>query len=888
MPDFQRLVREHLPALHMRPERESEIVAELALQLEQAYAEAILGGAKESDALRKALAQMGDWNKLGRSIDVVEPRPSLTTGWQHDLRFALRFFARNPAFSAIATLTLAFGIGGNTAIFTMVDALVLRGLPYPAPERLVAIETRKAQQPEIDPWTSAPDFFDMRAQAKSFSAMAALSPVWNVVLTGRGRAEQLDALYVSAEFFPMLGVNAALGRVFAPAEDQGTKPSPVVLLSHEFWQRRFAGNRDVIGQSLNLDGGTFTVIGVLPADFRYGGEPLAGSATQIAVWFPMSANQLVGSVRSVRYLKVVARLRDGVSVSRGREEARGLAAGLAAQHPEFDRGFEWDVRPLSDQVTGKLRMSMLLLLGTVGFVLLMACANVANLQLARAVARQREIAVRMALGAGVYRLLRQLLTEGLVLAAMGGLVGLPLAWAGLRFLIAVGPPALVQTQAIRLDGRALLFTSATVLLCTLVAGLPLAWRTVRTELGVAMRQSGRGLAGGHHRVRAALVSTQVAVALVLLVGAGLLVRSFITLLDVNPGFDAQNVITISTQLPASARTPAIRAGLYRTIYERLRAIPGVVEVGAVSRLPMTGKNLGSLAFIEGKSTPGQPGFDVEYRVATPTYFATMGIPLRAGRYFDNHDDANPAAVVLVNQSMAHKYWPGESAVGKRIKLSSTPERAPWITVVGVVGDVRHFAMDIEPRAEVYRPYAVNPLGAPILAVRVSGDAASMKSGLSAAVRAIDAEIPTYNEFVMRELVERSTTQRRFVMLLLAGFAVAALLLAGVGIYGTVSQAVAQRTQEIGVRMALGAPPGAVLRLVFGEGVRMMGAGLVFGGVAATGLAWLMRGMLFAIGPMDPAAFLVAVAILAVFALAACYVPARRATRVDPTVALRQE
>jgi putative ABC transport system permease protein len=279
---------------------------------------------------------------------------------------------------------------------------------------------------------------------------------------------------------------------------------------------------------------------------------------------------------------------------------------------------------------------------------------------------------------------------------------------------------------------------------------------------------------------------------------------------------------------------------------------------------------------------------VEYRVATRTYFATMGIPLRAGRYFDEHDDANPGAVVLVNQSMARKFWPGENAVGKRIKLSSTPDRAPWITVVGVVGDVRHFAMDIEPRAEVYRPYAVNPLGAPILVVRTSVDAASMKFALSAAVRAIDAEIPTYNEFVMRELVERSTTQRRFVMLLLAGFALAALLLAGIGIYGTVSQAVAQRTQEIGVRMALGAPPAAVLRLVFGEGVRMMGVGLLFGGAAAAGLAWLMRGMLFAVGPMDPAAFVVAVATLAIFALAACYVPARRATRVDPTVALRQE
>jgi predicted permease len=329
-----------------------------------------------------------------------------------------------------------------------------------------------------------------------------------------------------------------------------------------------------MGQSLNLDGGTYTVIGVLPADFRYAGEPLAGSATDIAVWFPLSSNQIVGSVRSVRFLKVAARLRDGVTPAQGREEVRRLGLALSSQHPEFDRGFEWDARQLSEQVTGKLRVSMLLLLGTVGFVLLMACANVANLQLARAVARQREIAVRVALGAGVYRLLRQLLTEGFVLAAMGGIVGLPLAYVGLKLLIAVGPEGLIHAREIRLDGRALLFTSAAVLVCAILAGLPLAWRMVRAEIGVALRKAGRGLAGGHHRLRAALVSTQVAVALVLLVGAGLLVRSFLVLLDVNPGFDANNVVTISTQMPASARTPALRAAVYRTIRDKLMAIPG--------------------------------------------------------------------------------------------------------------------------------------------------------------------------------------------------------------------------------------------------------------------------------------------------------------------------
>ena len=460
---------------------------------------------------------------------------------------------------------------------------------------------------------------------------------------------------------------------------------------------------------------------MLPADFRYAGEPLIGSATDIAVWFPASANQLAGSARSLWCLKVVARLREGVTPAQGREEVRRLGLALSDQHPEFDRGFEWDAGPLSEQVTGKQRVSMLLLLG-VRFVLLMASANVANPQLARAVARQREIAVRVAMGASGYRLLRQLLTEGFVLTAMGGI---------------------------------------------------------------------------------------------------------------------------------GASTLALRAAMYRAIRDTVMAVPGVVNIGAVSRLP-------------------------------------MGIPLLAGRYLDDHDEANPAAVLLVNETMARKYWPGEDVVGKRLKLSSTPERALWITVVGVVGDVRHFALDIEPRAEVYRPYAVNPLGAPILVVCTSTDAASLKSTLSARVRGVDAEIPTYNEFVMRELLERSTAERRFVMLLLAGFGLAALLIAGVGIYGTVSQAVAQRTQEIGVRMALGAPPDAVLRLVFGEGLRMMVAGLMAGGAASVGLASLMRGMLFEVRLLDPPAFLAAAATLAAFAFAACYQPARRATRVDPTVALRQE
>ena len=878
MPDWRAYVREHLPPLTVGPARECEIAAELALQLEQAYADAMAGGMSEPEARRHAQGQLGNWNDLARAIDSAERRaaPQSTAGWLagglHDLRYAARFLRRNPGVAAIAALTLAFGIGGNTAVFTLVDAVALRSLPYREPQRLLAIETRKVQQPEIEPWTSALDFFDIRERTRAFSSVAAISPVWDMILTGRGEAERLECLFVSADFFPLLGVAPALGRTFRPEEDNRAKASNVAVLAHSFWQRRLGGRRDVIGQALALDGGTYTVIGVLPAAFRYPGEPLAGTATDIDVWLPLAANPLTGSARGLRFLKVIGRLAPGVSPERAHDEVRRTGMALAEQYPDTNRGFASDSQPLGAQVTGKLRVTMLLLLGTVGFVLLMACANVANLLLARAAARHKEISVRVALGASRFRLLRQLLVEGALLAAIGGASGLVVAWLGQRALIALAPAGLVQGREILLDARALLFTTAIVVLCALLAGLPPAWRVVRADIGNALREAGRSLT----------------VALMLLVGAGLLIRSFQRLLDVDPGYDARNLVTISTQVPPSAGKPEQRTAIYRAVRDRLAAVPGVRGVAAVSRLPLMGRNLGSWIFVEGKSVPGEPGYEVEYRVATPDYFATMGIPLRAGRLFDTHDDANPGAVLLINETAARRFWPGESAVGKRIKLGMTPQRFPWITVVGVVGDVRHVGLDSDPLPEIYRPYALNPLYAPILVIRTEGLAAPLAGVLAAQVRAVSAEVPAYSVFLMQTLVERSTAQRRFVMMLLTGFALAALLLAGVGIYGTVSQSVIQRTQEIGLRMALGASPGAALGLVFRQGLRLLVAGIALGSLAAAGLTQLMRKLLFEVRPLDPVAFLGAAVTLAVFAVVASYLPARRATRVDPLEALRHD
>jgi predicted permease len=895
MRDWAAFVRHRLGPLAISPEREAEIAAELAQQLEQAYADAVSGGATEQEARRRAESHLGDWAQLAREIEAAErpapPAPEYRAGAWHgvaqDVRYVLRFLRRNPAFAAIALATLAFGIGGNTAIFTMVDALVLRDMPYREPGRLMAIETRRTDQPEIEPWTSAADFFDFRERQRSFSTVAAISPVWNVVLTGRGAAEQLDALYVTAGFFPMLGVNAALGRTFSADEDLRGKPRDVVVLSHGFWQRRLGGRRDVLGQSLRLDNGLYTVIGVLPPDFRWVGEPVAGTATEIAVWLPMATNQLVNSMRSVRYTKVIGRVRPDVTLAQARDEVRRISAQLAGEYPGFDKGYASDARGLHEQASGKLRTGMLLLLGTVGFVLLMVCANLANLLLARAALRQREVTVRVAVGASSWRLIRQLLVEGLVLAVLGGAAGVPVAYLGLRALAAAGPESLFRPGEIGLDLRALAFTSAAVLLCAILAGLPPAWRVVRAQLAGALRESGRGLVSGHHRLRAALVVIQLAAALVLLVGAGLLVRSFRQVLAVPPGFDADNVVTIATQLPGGTRGPQARRAVYNAMRDRLLAQPGVASVAAVSRLPFTGKNLGTWVYVEGRDMPGSPGVEVEYRVATSTYFETMGIRLREGRLYDDRDEANPTAVVVINQAMARKLWPGEPAVGKRLKATAAAN-APWTTVIGVVDDVRHFGLETDPHPELYRPYGVNPLGAPILVVRTRTDPASMLRGLSAAVRGVDPEIPTYNEYVMQDLVARSTMQRRFVMLLLAGFAVAAMLLAGLGIYGTISQTVAQRTPEIGVRMALGASPAEVLRMVLSEGARLMALGGAIGLAGAAALAWLMRAMLFEVAPLDPTAFAAAAIVLCGFALAACYVPARRASKVDPMAALRSD
>ena len=657
------------------------------------------------------------------------------------------------------------------------------------------------------------------------------------------------------------------------------------MLSHEFWERRLGARRDILGSALTLDGSPYTVIGVLPRDFRYLGEPLTGTASEIAAWMPLAENQLIGTPRGVRFLKLIGRLKPGAPAESATAEIRGIGQTLTREYPASNNAVSMGAVPLAERIAGAHRLTALLLLGAVGFVLLMACANVASLLLARAAARRKDVAVRAALGASRYRLMRQLLVEGLVLAAAGGAAGLLVAYWGVRLLAAAAPLGLLP-ETLHLNWRALLFTAAAVVICTAAAGFPPAWNVLNGNLQQALRQAGRSLTRGSHRLRASLVVLQVAAALALLAGAGLLIRSFTRLLDVNPGFDAHNLISISTQTPPSFAKPEQRTALYQRIRGELLSIPGVDTVDAVSRLPLSGTTLGSAVLVEGHAPDNGEGPNVEFRRSTPGYFGTMRIPLRAGRVFDDHDGA--AQVAVISETMQRKLWHGESAIGRRMKLGPDPAHLPWVTVIGVVGDVRHYALDTEAPATVYMPYALSPFYAPILVIRTRVEAEGMLSTLAAKIRSVDAALPAYNIYSMETLIDRSTAQRRFVMSLLTGFAVAALLLAAVGVFGAVSQSVAQRTQEIGLRMALGSSPGEAMAMVFRDGMRLALVGALIGIAAAAGLTQLLRNLLFEVQPLDPASFVGAVVTLLGFAALACYIPARRATRVDPLVALRQE
>jgi putative ABC transport system permease protein len=727
------------------------------------------------------------------------------------------------------------------------------------------------------------DFYDIRGQSGSFSEIAAVSPSWNFVLSGGADPEHIQGHYVSASFFPMLGVPLQLGRVFTPEEDQ-PNGAPAIIISDNLWRRYFGGDPTVIGKTLRLDGNQFSIVGVAPTGFQF--------LEHVELWVPAAKNPFVNRGRSVRLLSVVGRLKPEATIAQAGAETATIARRLEQQYPDTNSGTGASVVPLHQQVTGNVRPALLLLSGAVGLMLLIVCVNVANLLLARSASRRKEMAIRAALGAGRARLIRQLLTESVMLSLTGGVAGLLVAIWGVDLLLSLSPAQIPRYNKIGVDLTVLLFTVAVAVGAGFVFGLAPALQTARIDLNESLKDGARGTGFNHRRVSNLLVVAQIAMTLVLLVGAGLLVRSFIRLLSVNPGFVAENVLTASVMLPqAKYADPQRRAEFYRQLEMRLKALPEAASVGAVTRLPL-GSNVTSFVQIEGQ--PVQPGHwpEIDFRRASDDYFRTMGIPLLKGRFVTEQDVTSGAGLILINDAMARRFWPNEDPLGKRLRTGANPEQANWQTIVGVVGNVRHLGLDIEPRPEIYFHLLTNPPFGPIVAIRAKSVPQNLITAVRSLTRSIDSDVALANVSTMESRVNASVAQRRFMTLLLGIFAAIALVLSAVGVYSVISYSVAQRVNEIGVRLALGARARDVIGMVLKEGMLLALIGAGIGAVSAFALTRVMTGMLsgmlFSVRASDPVTFAGVAILLGVVSLIACYVPARRASKVDPMVALRCE
>ncbi len=804
----------------------------------------------------------------------------METLW-HDIRYGALQLARSPGFTAVAELTLALGIGANTAIFSVANAVLLQPLPYKDPDRLVRLwESNPGRN-----WpffsASAPNFDDWTKQNQSFESLAA-SEGGTLNLTGDGEPERLVSRRVSSTFFPLLGIEPALGRNFTREEDQPGS-TRVVILSHGFWQRRFGSDPKILGRALQLNGEPNEVVGVLPAEFQF------SPGTEVYAPLAIDWNQRGRANRSNHTLLVVGRLKPGLTLAQAQADMDGIAKRLEQQHPETNSG--WGVRTATFYdwfFTQETRQGIWVLLGAVGFVLLIACANVANLLLARLPGRRRELALRVALGAERSRVLRQLLTESALLASLGCLGGMLLAAWGTDMIASstsINVPRLDET---RLDGVVLAFSVLLSVVTTVVFGLAPALQASRANLHDVLKEGSRGMAGSRHRLRAALVVSEIALALMLLVGAGLMLRSLLHLQSVPLGFQAENVLVMRINLP-QGRYPdgGQRVEFYNRLLERMRSVPGVREAAAVSGLPFESWNWAQELYFEGRESTGEP-LSADVQAVTPSFFRTLEIPLLGGRDFSVQDgDRDASRVVVVSQGFARRFFPGQDAVGQRFRTQ--PTESPF-AIVGVVADIRPNGDSLrgEPRPTFYYCSCQIGFSSMALVVRTGPLPETMTAALRGQVGALDPELPVYNVGTMEDIVATAVGETRFQTTLLALFAGLALLLAAVGIYGVMAYSVSQRAQEIGVRMALGAQPGSVLSLLLGQAARLAGLGVVLGLASAFALSRLLGTLLYRVTPTDPATFAGVSLLLLLVTLLASYVPARRAMRVDPMVALRYE
>jgi len=803
-----------------------------------------------------------------------------------DLRYAARMLVKTPAFAAVAVVTLALGIGANTAIFTVVNAALLRSLPYREPDRLVHLWETNQQQNIDQREASYPDYLDWKTQTQSLDSVAGYN-AGGATLTERGAPEQIGAARVTSNFFDLLGVEPVLGRAFLPGEDR-PGGERIAILSHGLWQRSFAGDPNVLGQSVTLNGNAYTIVGVLPARFQF------AKAGMTDVWLPLNPGDWQVSRRYMHWLKVIGRLKPGVTREQAQDDMTVIGHRIEQENPQSHTATGIRVVSLHDEIVGPVKPLLLVLLGAVGFVLLIACANVANLLLARAAGRRKEVAIRAALGASRSRLIRQFLTEALVLALAGGAAGLLWAEWGVRLLVAAIPRSLINfmpyLEGLTIDFKVLGFTCAVTLLTGVVFGLAPALQSAKHSLQEAMTEGGRASAGSTRaRLRALLVISEVALALVLLVGAGLMLASFMRLLKVDPGFDPNNLLTFQLTLPYKTYSDDHRAvAFHEQLLQRIEALPGVKSAATVSVLPLVGGNTGHF-FIEGQPRPA-PGTEIEANIRTvsASYFRTMSIPLVKGRNFTEADRQGSPSVVMINRTLADLAFPDRDPIGQHITFTFTGDTR-W-QIVGVAGDEKVVSLDARTTPIIYFAYLQDLERYMSVVARTASDPASLVGAIRREVQTLDPDLPLNSPATMEQVISNSQAAfvRRYPALLIGVFAMVALLLAAIGIYGVVSYSVTQRTHEIGIRMALGARRRDVLALVIRQGASLILAGVSTGVIAALALTRFLSSLLFGVSATDPATFAMLSAVLAAIGLLACYIPARRATKVDPMIALRYE
>ncbi|HEX8090686.1 MAG TPA: ABC transporter permease [Blastocatellia bacterium] len=810
-----------------------------------------------------------------------------------DLRYGLRMLVKKPGFTIIAIITLALGIGANTAIFSIVNGLLLRPLPFRDSEKLAIIWIHSQGDNGVRDWPSPGQYSAIKSQNSVLEGIA-IARGGSVNVKGQTATERLGAVQTSSAMFSLLGVRAALGRVFLPEEDT-PGGGQTVILSHGLWQRWFGGNPQVIDQTLTINGRSYTVVGVMPVDFSLGYEvmPTVGAISQADILMPLPLSADALNQQGDENYNLLARLKPGATIAQAQAELNFVAHQLEQQYPDqypASRRFSFEVRPLLEQVVGDIRPALLVLLSAVGCVLLIACANVANLLLARAAARENEIAVRTALGASWGRLLRQLLTESVLLASIGAVFGLLIAASGLRGLQWLNPGNIPRLQDVGIDGRVLAFTFAVAMLTGILFGLAPAMRFSRLNLSEALKEGGRSLINSGNNRQNLLVVAEIALSLILLIGAGLLIRSFTRVQQVEPGFSADSVLSLRLSVVGTsyAQEPR-RASFYQQLSDHIKRLPGIQSSGATSILPLSGSvSWGSIAIEGYVPTPEQSQIQADQRISTAGYFETMKIPLINGRFFAEQDTHDSMKVVIVDENMARTYWPGVDPVGRRLKLGDADSDSPWLTVVGVVGNVKQYALDTDSRVSLYIPLSQNLASTVYVVARTAGDPAGMAAALTQEVRSIDPDVPIYDVKTMQQRLSESLARRRFAMFALGLFASVAMLLAAVGIYGVMSYTVAQRTHEIGIRMALGARPRDVVKDVVGRGLTLALIGVVVGLTAAFGLTRVMSSLLFGVSATDPLTFISLGLLLISVALLACFIPARRAMKVDPMIALKYE